>query len=371
MRLELQKRELSSTRNGVQDTIDAADNHRWGLSGSSNPSSFLSQKNSLLNMSNHLIDSSQNEDIGDKCVLSDGTSSRNGDIGDKCVLSDRTNGTTGTEIVNGLFSFRKSERVSEYPGTSHHVKELGHSRGSNDRTSMEEMIVVDKGEGTTVSDILSLEFDPWDDSWSSANNFAKLLGQMDKQDGLSKLSNLQKTQKTTQSRFSFVRQENQAKLGDSSCRDINHAQRFNSSMQGSYGNHFENTLPINNFEGANAIGSRSSVILSDRIVGVSRANVSVPPGFSVPNRAPPPGFSSHDRYDQDFNTCSEISPFCGSNHSQFHAYSTGNAGNVEFIDPAILAVGKGRSSLRVNNTEIGLGSTFPSQLNAFESEQII
>ncbi|KAJ6838496.1 uncharacterized protein M6B38_321070 [Iris pallida] len=370
MRLELQKRELSSTRNGVQDTIAAGDNHRWGLSGSSNPSSFLSQKNSLLNMSNHLIDSSQNGDIGDKCVLSDRTSSQNGDIGDKCVLSDRTNGTIGTEIVNGPFSFRENERVSEYPGTSHPVKELGHSRGSNVRTSMEEMIVVDKGEGTIVSDILSLEFDPWDDSWSSANNFAKLLGQMDKQDGLSKLSNSQKTQKTTQSRFSFARQENQAKLGDSSCRDINHAQRFNSLMQGSYGNHFENTLPINNFEGANAIGSRSSVISSDRIAGVSRANVSAPPGFSVPNRAPPPGFSSHDRYDQDFNTCSESSPF-GSNHSQFHAYSAGNAGDVEFIDPAILAVGKGRSSLGVNNTELGLGSAFPSQLNAFESERRI
>ncbi|KAJ6842647.1 uncharacterized protein M6B38_297880 [Iris pallida] len=374
MKLELQKLELSSTRNRVDDNLAAADDHRLGLSGSSNPS-CLSHKNSLLNVSNHLINISQN-----------------GDLGDKWGLSDKNTGTIGTEIVKGPFSFRENEfafvnghnkevlntsanfeRVPEYPGTSHPVKEFRHSRGSNDIPTMQETVVVDKGEGTIVSDILSLEFDPWDDSWSSANNFAKLLGQMDKQDGLSKLSNSWKTQKSNhnESRFSFARQENQANLGDSSCRDINHAQRFNSLMQGSYENNFENTSRINNFEGANAIGNHSSLISCDRISGVSRANISAPPGFSVPNRAPPPGFSSHDRYDQDFNTCSETFPFGGSTHSQFQAYSAGNAGDVEFIDPAILAVGKGRSPLGVNNTELGLASAFPSHFDAFESDRRI
>lgn len=31
---------------------------------------------------------------------------------------------------------------------------------------------------------------------------------------------------------------------------------------------------------------------------VTRAQVTAPPGFSVPNRAPPPGFSSHERLEQ-------------------------------------------------------------------------
>lgn len=35
---------------------------------------------------------------------------------------------------------------------------------------------------------------------------------------------------------------------------------------------------------------------------VSRAQISAPPGFSVPSRAPPPGFTSHERVDQDFDS---------------------------------------------------------------------
>jgi len=37
---------------------------------------------------------------------------------------------------------------------------------------------------------------------------------------------------------------------------------------------------------------------------VSRAQITAPPGFSVPSRAPPPGFSSHERLEQAFDSVS-------------------------------------------------------------------
>ena len=37
---------------------------------------------------------------------------------------------------------------------------------------------------------------------------------------------------------------------------------------------------------------------------VARAQISAPPGFSVPSRAPPPGFASHERLDQSFDSLS-------------------------------------------------------------------
>lgn len=55
-------------------------------------------------------------------------------------------------------------------------------------------------------------------------------------------------------------------------------------------------------------------------------------------------------------------------HTQFQVNSNFNAGDVEFIDPAILAVGKGRLPVGVNNTGLGPRSAFHSQFGASESD---
>lgn len=51
----------------------------------------------------------------------------------------------------------------------------------------------------------------------------------------------------------------------------------------------------------NFVPTISSCFSYHCLSGVSRAQISAPPGFSVPSRAPPPGFSSNERVDQAFD----------------------------------------------------------------------
>ncbi|KAK8288130.1 hypothetical protein V6Z12_D07G105200 [Gossypium hirsutum] len=65
----------------------------------------------------------------------------------------------------------------------------------------------DTGESNIISNILSLDFDTWDESLTSPQNLAKLLGDNDKQANPLKLSSSWKAPNHNQSRFSFARQE--------------------------------------------------------------------------------------------------------------------------------------------------------------------
>ncbi|KAL4389143.1 hypothetical protein AHAS_Ahas03G0015600 [Arachis hypogaea] len=67
---------------------------------------------------------------------------------------------------------------------------------------------IDKGESSIISNILSMDLDPWDDSMTSPHNLAKLLGDnTENQSGSMKKSSSWKVQSNNQSRFSFARQE--------------------------------------------------------------------------------------------------------------------------------------------------------------------
>jgi CCR4-NOT transcription complex subunit 4 len=48
--------------------------------------------------------------------------------------------------------------------------------------------------------------------------------------------------------------------------------------------------------------------------------------------------------------------------------NVGNAGEIEFMDPAILAVGKGRLQGGLNNPGLDVRSNFPPQLSTFEND---
>lgn len=61
-------------------------------------------------------------------------------------------------------------------------------------------------EDDVISNILSLDFDPWDESLTSPHNLAELLGEVDQRSSTLKSSNLLK-QQNSQSRFSFARYE--------------------------------------------------------------------------------------------------------------------------------------------------------------------
>ncbi|XP_061352035.1 uncharacterized protein LOC133297005 isoform X2 [Gastrolobium bilobum] len=244
---------------------------------------------------------------------------------------------------------------------------------------------IDKGESSIISNILSMDFDSWDDSLTSPQNLVKLLGDNtdNNRHGPLKKSSSWKVQSNNQSRFSFARQEeskiqafgvhppygasqqfpkSRSLFQDSAERDLS-MDKFGGA----------NGFPANNLEESENLGNGSFVASSNKLSAVSRAQISAPPGFSVPSRPPPPGFSSHERMGQAFDSISGNSLL---DHSlllrnSYQTPSTGNiggAGDIEFMDPAILAVGKGRLQGALNNQALDMRSNYPPQLNFFENE---
>lgn len=92
-------------------------------------------------------------------------------------------------------------------------------------------------------------------------------------------------------------------------------------------------------------------------VAVTRPQVSAPPGFSAPSRLPPPGFSSHERVGLSsamLKNTYQVQPPIG---------NPSGASDIEFADPAILAVGRG-----MINADLDRRSVFSSQMNSYGNE---
>ncbi|KAK8498359.1 hypothetical protein V6N12_032911 [Hibiscus sabdariffa] len=239
----------------------------------------------------------------------------------------------------------------------------------------------DTGESNIISNILSLDFDTWDESLTSPQNLAKLLGDSEKQQpNPLKLSSSWKAPNNNQSRFSFARHE------DSKYRPVDVESSFSvfgqmpqnrpnqdfvdsrESYQSKFG--VSNGLSSYNFEESDIFSS--SPYLSNKL-SASRAQISAPPGFSVPSRAPPPGFSSIERVNHGFDPTSgnhlmdSSSPLRNSYQAP-QSGVIGGSGDIEFIDPAILAVGKGRIQGGLNNPGLDMRSNFVQQLGPYENE---
>ncbi|KAL5765903.1 hypothetical protein ACOSP7_016520 [Xanthoceras sorbifolium] len=239
----------------------------------------------------------------------------------------------------------------------------------------------DTGENSIISNILSMDFDTWDESLALPQNLVKLLGENDREPSSMKMSSSRKVQNNHQSRFSFARQEesrNQAFDVERSFSVFGQLPKNHTVCQ----DFAENRDPLEklgnrngfypgSFEESDNFSCNPSVFSSKH--SVSRSQISAPPGFSVPSRAPPPGFSSHERVDQAFDTMSG-NHLIDSSSLLRNSYQTQPAGNmnatgdIEFMDPAILAVGKGRLQGGLNNPGLDMRSNFPSQLSAFENE---
>ncbi|XP_045827778.1 uncharacterized protein LOC123919816 isoform X2 [Trifolium pratense] len=244
---------------------------------------------------------------------------------------------------------------------------------------------IDKGESSIISNILSIDFDPWDDSLTSPHNIVKLLGDnTDSQPSPLKKSSSWKVQSNNQSRFSFARQE-ESKIQNfdvhpsyavSQQQPKSHTLNQNLAERDLYTDNLgiANGFPTSNFEEAENIGSVNSIASSNKLSAISRAQVSAPPGFSIPSRLPPPGFSSHERSEQTFDSLSsgnsllDNSSFMRNSHQTLSAGNIGGTGDIEFMDPAILAVGKGRLQGAQNSQSLDIQSNFMPQLNYFDNE---
>ncbi|GFP95672.1 ccr4-not transcription complex subunit 4 [Phtheirospermum japonicum] len=228
---------------------------------------------------------------------------------------------------------------------------------------------VDMGESSIISNILSIDFDPWGESLTSPQNLAKLLGETDRRQGSFGAPGSRKTQNGNQSRFSFAREEepmnqfsNFGQSIDPFEKGIKQHHPFGNDFSNSNSLHFDRFVGRNGFPSLNGMESETlsgshSYISSDRFP-VSRSQIPAPPGFSMPSRLPPPGFTSHEGIDTisdrfSGNNMLDTSPLLRNNYP---ASSGGNNtisdGDIEFNDPAILAVGKGTLPSGINSSGV-------------------
>lgn len=128
-----------------------------------------------------------------------------------------------------------------------------------------------KGESSIISDILSLDVDPWDDSSNTVNSFASLLGETEKQERSFKLLSSWKSNNSNQSRFSFARQESQGNIVPSEV----YAQKFCSSSHDSYESGLRNGILFNTFDAPNTNIMSKPVISPDKAASKYLFNISI------------------------------------------------------------------------------------------------
>ncbi|XP_010535576.1 PREDICTED: uncharacterized protein LOC104810834 isoform X2 [Tarenaya hassleriana] len=205
---------------------------------------------------------------------------------------------------------------------------------------------IQNAEDDIISSIYSLDFDPWDESLTSPQDLVKLLGQGDQRASSLKPPNLLQPQQNSQSRFSFARQDEPNLLTSQHYNQALESQRY-----GIYGQlprdqpaFQESGVSRNGFasnysERLETFASASPTFPSYKIPA-SRSQISAPPGFSAPSRLPPPGFSSHERVDRSSDAVAGTR-LHDSTSLLRNTYQSVNP-DIEFMDPAILAVGRGR-----------------------------
>ncbi|KAM3202342.1 putative protein isoform X1 [Capsicum annuum] len=237
----------------------------------------------------------------------------------------------------------------------------------------------ERGENNIISNILSMDFDPWNESLAS-QNLVKLLGVTANQQG-SRVSNSRKLQSSNQSRFSFAREEEPMNPSVDSRPSLSYIERSHShrpfdqdfSNSGNYqhdgfGN--RNGFSLFNNQESNGFADNYSHLSSNKL-SVSRSQMTAPPGFSAANRAPPPGFA-FEKMEQNF------APLSGTHNmfdtssllrNEYQAPSIGNVNRVDpaIMDPAILAVGKGFQN-GFNVSSLDMSPSFPPHPSAFENE---
>ncbi|KAK1373637.1 RNA recognition motif-containing protein [Heracleum sosnowskyi] len=280
--------------------------------------------------------------------------------------------------ARSLTDLNSSDKNSSYAAPNE-SRTMSLGRYGGELVNCESFSDNDMGESRIISNILSMNFDSWDDSLASPQNLAKLLGETDKHHGSLGVSSSRKVQNNNQSRFSFAREEDQTFNYDPSFTGFDQTPRIQSFTNGFKDNGNFNASEISNglyTLGGQQPGNFASIHSHNSLnrISVSRAPVSAPPGFSGPNRAPPPGFTNYDRVDQTFDMNSgknflDNSSFMGNTNqslSTMHFDST-NA-DIEFLDPAILAVGKGRFPGGLSDPGLDMRSSYPTQMSNYENE---
>ncbi|KAI4991467.1 hypothetical protein ZWY2020_039838 [Hordeum vulgare] len=282
----------------------------------------------------------------------------------------------------GLGPMYTPDMVSEHSGMRNHQHRALDAARNDNIGSFGNAASGNKDEGSIISDILSLEFDPWDESYSTANNFVKMLNESEKNDALFNAPSWKSKGTSNESRFSFARQDNQRNFQDSSFRNCGSDQNFSLLSQNSHGNSYQNGVAFQSLE--EDFSKSNHLAMSDiATAGSSRSKISAPPGFAAPARDGsnniPPGFSSfsggfssqngsNQAYGSTFSETRLLDNLFGSHTNQYQPQISRHTSDIEFIDPAILAVGKGRMPV-VGDSGLDLKNTpFPAQLQTSNND---
>ncbi|XP_057721941.1 uncharacterized protein LOC130935999 isoform X1 [Arachis stenosperma] len=221
-------------------------------------------------------------------------------------------------------------------------------------------VTSDMGESSIISNILSLDLDAWEDS------LVKLLEENEEPSKALKSPNLWRSQDKNQSRFSFARQD--ALVDDSSDLDqligiTRHVSRGNVESDALMENKDMWRYSNNTVNGKHPCSVPSiNYALPDKFLGMSKAHASSPPGFSLSSRVPP-GFSGGG---VEYN-----SSIHGKHLSQQHVLASGDigkVGDVQFNDLALLEIGKGMLTERVNNASLDMMRTSFPQFSPGEDD---
>ncbi|XP_078435372.1 uncharacterized protein LOC144706340 isoform X2 [Wolffia australiana] len=260
-------------------------------------------------------------------------------------LSDTSKKGEVCELANGDSRCQSDDHLSNGHKENGNLMEYPKYSGRLHDSQPGRHTTLDGGESNIISNILSMDFDPWSDaSVSSTDCFAKFLGQSTEQNGRLKKTNLWMGQSSSnESRFSFARQENETSFSKLSLGEVSHVTPFNSSgLHGSPLSEIQNGFSSSCTRCPGPFGVSQSATLTEKSVANPRTKTLAPPGFSAPSRfqAPPPGFSSLENYMMGGPPLMKDRQIS----------SAGYNGDIEFIDPAILAVGKGRLQHRIDNS---------------------
>ncbi|KAJ6303747.1 hypothetical protein OIU77_017595 [Salix suchowensis] len=256
-----------------------------------------------------------------------------------------------TVLSNGLLD-RQANDLTEWDRSINHSSvflEVGSGKCLEEHGNLASgdcKLDQDTDESSIISNILSMDSGVWEDSLTSPQSLVKFLADNDTQQSSLKMPCIRKPQESSQSRFSFARN-----LGWTITVVSLQILLLWNQMVFSAGI-LSHLLAF--------LGTGMFPTLST----VSKTSTSPPPGFSVPSRAVPPGFLTHGAVHYDFD------------HSANHflqnsaplSRNSGISGDVEFIDPAIMEVGKGFLSARLNNPVFDAKPVLSPQFNPFDHD---
>ncbi|KAK6943749.1 RNA recognition motif domain [Dillenia turbinata] len=287
----------------------------------------------------------------------------------------------------------------ESPNSSKIMNKEGSGKIDDGVARVDEYATLDLGENSIISNILALDMDPWEDSMTTTQDLITMLSRTDEKQGSHKVVGTRNLHNSKQSRFSFARGDDfpnplsdleyiasdviNLLNGDTvqedikGCKDTYKSSSLVSSFQESCNGsayHSVNSLSgakgykltgvcvkassieQRQLEGSICLGLNVGIhrvmktsgasSIEQKQLRVPRRKLSTPPGFAAPSRMPPPGFSPIEMDNQALHGTAGNQSLQNSLwlESQFQApppLNSGNIGDVEFNDPAILAVGRG------------------------------